>query len=512
VNVPAGGLLRLHSGAGRVALTATVLASSVALLDSTVANVALPHIGEDLGGDLAGLQWVVTGYLLTLASFILLGGALGDRYGRRRVFRIGAWWFGLASLACALAPSLTLLVAARLLQGVGAALLTPTSLALTQSSYVEDDRAAAVGAWSGLGGIAGAIGPLVGGWLVDGPGWRWAFLVNLPLVAGALVATRAVPAAADGDAHEAGARTHFDVLGALLAAASLGTATWALTQGPERGWSDPAIIVAAVTAVAAGVAFVVRQRVTAFPLVPHGLFASRTFTVLNVSTFALYATLSAQFFLLAYQLQVGAGWSALAAGSALLPSTLLMLVLSERSGALAARIGPRPQLVIGPLLIAAAQLLLARLDESANWFTDVLPGAVLFGVGLVTFVAPLTAAVMGSVDPSHVGTASGVNNAVARTAGLVAVAVVPVVSGLTTAVGPDEVTQAYRIGMWITAGSALVAALVSAVGLPRRTRQREGSRPYFCAVDGAPLQAGDELCHDVELGGGGAPGAARLPE
>ena len=505
------GLLRLHSGAGRVALTATVLASSVALLDSTVANVALPHIGEDLGGDLAGLQWVVTGYLLTLASFILLGGALGDRYGRRRVFRIGAWWFGLASLACAVAPSLTLLVVARMLQGAGAALLTPTSLALTQSSYVEDDRAAAVGAWSGLGGIAGAIGPLVGGWLVDGPGWRWAFLINLPLVAGALVATRAVPAAADGDVG-AGAGAHFDVLGALLAAASLGAATWALTQGAERGWSDPPIVAAAVAAVAAGVAFVVRQRVAAHPLVPHGLFASRTFTVLNLSTFALYATLSAQFFLLAYQLQVGAGWSALAAGSALLPSTLLMLVLSERSGALAARIGPRPQLVIGPLLIAAAQMLLAQLDETANWFTDVLPGALLFGIGLVTFVAPLTAAVMGSVDPSHVGTASGVNNAVARTAGLVAVAVVPVVSGLTTAVGPEQVTEAYRIGMWITAGSALVAALVSAIGLPRRTRQRAGSRPYFCAVDGAPLQAGDELCHDVELGGGAAPGAARLPE
>ncbi|MHB1138181.1 MAG: MFS transporter [Microthrixaceae bacterium] len=484
------GLLHLHTGVGRAALAATVLASSSALLDSTIANVALPHIGEEFGGDLGGLQWVVTGYLLTLSSFILLGGALGDRYGRRRVFRIGALWFGLASLGCALAPSLPLLVVARLAQGVGAALLTPTSLALTQSTYVEDDRAAAVGAWSGLGGIAGAIGPLVGGWLVDGPGWRWAFVINLPLVAAALVASRAIPDAAEG-ARTATWSSRFDLAGAGLAAVALGAATWALTQGAERGVEDPVVVTAAVVALAAGALFVVRQRTAPDPLVPRGLFASRTFTVLNLSTFALYATLSAQFFLLAYQLQVSSGWSALAAGSALLPSTLLMLVLSERSGALAARIGPRPQLVIGPLCIALAQVLLARVDESAEWLTDVLPGAVLFGIGLVTFVAPLTAAVMGSVDQDHVGAASGVNNAVARTAGLVAVAVVPVVSGLTTAAGVEEVTDAFRIGMWITAGLAVLAALVAAVGLPRGTSQRRGARRYYCAVDGAPMQSGE---------------------
>ena len=264
------GLLRLHSGPGRIALAATVLASSSALLDSTVANVALPHIGEEFGGDLGGLQWVVTGYLLTLASFILLGGALGDRYGRRRIFRLGAVWFGLASLACALAPSLPLLILARLLQGAGASLLTPTSLALTQSTYVEDDRAAAVGAWSGLGGIAGAIGPLVGGWLVDGPGWRWAFLINLPLIAAALVATRAIPAAAEGSpaaqpeaspaaqvegtpagAVAARSSARFDVLGSVLAAVSLGAATWALTQGAERG----ADLVGTFTALAAALGF-----------------------------------------------------------------------------------------------------------------------------------------------------------------------------------------------------------------------------------------------------------------
>lgn len=489
-----GSLLRLHSGPGRIALAATVLASSAALLDSTIANVALPRIGEEFGGDLGGLQWVITGYLLTLASFILLGGALGDRYGRRRIFRLGAVWFAVASLGCALAPSLPVLVMARMAQGAGAALLTPTSLALTQSSYVEDDRAAAVGAWSGLGGVAGAIGPLLGGWLVDGPGWRWAFLLNLPLIAGALVATRAIPETIDDTgAPSAGAhRPRFDFLGAILAAVALGTATWALTQGPERGWTSTVVLGAAAFAVLVGAAFVWRQRTAPDPLVPRGLFASRTFTVLNIATFALYATLSGQFFLLAYQLQVSAGWSALAAGSALLPSTLLMLVLSERSGALAARIGPRPQLIIGPLLIAVAQILLAMVDEHASWASDVLPGAILFGFGLVAFVAPLTAAVMASVDQSHVGTASGVNNAVARTAGLVAVAAIPVVSGLTTASGPTETTEAFRHGMWITAGLAVVAAAIAAIGLPRRLPIRPSPRTYYCAVDGAPVQPAQE--------------------
>jgi len=483
-----------------------VLASSAALLDSTVANVALPRIGDEFGGDLGGLQWVVTGYLLTLASFILLGGALGDRYGRRRVFRIGAIWFAAASLACALAPSLPLLVVARMLQGFGAALLTPTSLALTQSSFRPEDRAPAVGAWSGLGGVAGAIGPLLGGWLVDGPGWRWAFLLNLPLIAVALVATRAIPETIDDEAVGAAGRGQsFDLIGASLAAVALGTGTWALTQGPERGWSSSAVLGAAALSLAVGVAFVVRERLAANPLVPHGLFASRTFTVLNLATFALYATLSAQFFLLAYQLQVASGWSALAAGSALLPSTLLMLVLSERSGALAAKIGPRPQLIIGPLLIAGAQLLLSSVDEQASWATDVLPGALLFGFGLVAFVAPLTAAVMASVDQSHVGTASGVNNAVARTAGLVAVATVPVVAGLTTATGAQEITQAFQLGMWITAGLAVIAAAIAAVGLPRHVALRESPRKFHCAVDGAPVQA--ELAATPSTDRGAAHGA-----
>jgi len=497
--------LELHSRRGRLALLATVLASSVALLDATIANVALPHIADDLDADVAGLQWVINGYLLTLASLILLGGALGDRFGRRRVFVVGAVWFGVASLGCALAPDLTTLVIARMLQGVGGALLTPTSLALTQSSFVRRDRGAAVGAWSGLGGLAGAIGPFIGGWLVDGPGWRWAFLINVPLVAITLVASRALPESGRDRASAAGGRARFDVAGAVLGAVTLAALTWAITEAPPRGMDDPTVVGAAVLAVVGAISFVVVERRVPDPLVPASLFESRTFTVLNIATFALYATIGAQFFLLVYQLQVTAGWSAIAAGSALIPATFLMLFGSAKSGALATRIGPRPQLIVGPLLLSAGMLLLAGVDRDADWVTDVLPGALLFGLGLVVFVAPLTASVMGSVDDALVSTASGVNNAIARTGGLMAVAVIPSVSGLATARGAEAVTDAFRTGMYIAAAFGVVASVIAAVGLPHRTPTRRSARQYHCAVDGAPLQPDPAECPPPPLTGAGIP-------
>jgi EmrB/QacA subfamily drug resistance transporter len=483
-----GQLLELRSTRGRLALAASVLASSTAMLDATVVNVALPHIGADLDADVADLQWVITGYLLALASCILLGGAAGDRWGRRRVFVVGAVWFGLASLACGLAPTLPVLVAARVVQGIGAAFLTPTSLALLQSAFVPGDRARAVGAWSGLGGLAGAIGPFVGGVVVDGPGWRWAFLLSVPLLVAAVLAARAIPADEVVD-HDA----HFDGLGAVLAIVTLAPLTWVLTEAPDMGWGHPVVIVGILLTVGAATAFVLRMQRTAEPLVPPRLFRSRDFTVLNLFTFALYAALGASFFLVAYQLQVAVGWDALAAGSALLPATVLMLVGSSRSGALAVRIGPRIQLVVGPVLVVAGTLLLSRVGPGASWFTDIAPGAILFGLGLTAFVAPLTASVMGSVDEAHVSTGSGVNNAVARTGGLVAVALIPSVSGLATAVGAAEVTDAYQIGMWIVAGFAAVGALISAVGL-RAPQQRESARERICPVDGTPLQPDPAEC------------------
>src|SRR5262245_44048964 len=328
--------LDLHSAKGRIALTATVGASAMALLDSTVVSVALPHIGAEFDASVSALQWLLTGYLLALASLILLGGALGARYRRRKVFLIGTVWFAIASLLCGAAPNIEVLVVARILQGIGAALLTPGSLAILQASFQERDRAAAVGAWSGFGGIAGAIGPFVGGWLVDGPGWRWAFLVNLPIAVIVVICARA----AVRESHDPHAAKGFDLLGAGLAIVALGTATWALTEGAPRRWSDPTVIASGAIAVVAGAAFVWRMLHAHDPLVPPRLFQNRNFTVTNLATVLLYAALGVSFFLVVYQLQVSAGWSALRAGTALLPATLLMFLFSARSGALAQRIGP----------------------------------------------------------------------------------------------------------------------------------------------------------------------------
>jgi EmrB/QacA subfamily drug resistance transporter len=488
--------LELHSAKGRIALAATVGASAMAMLDATVVNVALPHIGEDLHASVSALQWVLTGYLLALASLILLGGALGDRYGRRRIFLLGTVWFALASLLSGAAPSIEILIFARVLQGIGAALLTPGSLAIIQASFRERDRAPAVGAWSGLGGVAGAIGPFVGGWLVDGPGWRWAFLINLPIAAVVVVCARAaVP-----ESHDPHAAKGFDLFGAGLAVVTLGTATWSLTEGGPRGWTDPAVMSTGAIAIVAAAAFVWRMFHTPDPLVPPGLFHSRNFTVTNLATVLLYAALGVSFFLVVYQLQVAAGWSALRAGTALLPATLLMFAFSTRSGALAQRIGPRLQLTVGPLFTSAGLLLLARVGSDPNWLTDVLPGAVVFGIGLTTFVAPLTATVMGSVDADHVSIASGVNNAVARTASLAAVAVIPAVSGLSVAVGAAQVTSAYRESLVIAAVVAALASPLAFIGLAEPAPAPRGARRRYCSVDGPPLHPDPSKCPEAVVG------------
>ena len=482
--------LALRSGPGRIALLATVAGSGMASLDATVVNVALPHIGHDLNASVSALQWVLTGYLLALASLILLGGALGDHYGRRKIFVIGTLWFAGASLLCGASPNIEVLVAARVLQGVGAALLTPGSLAILQASFRGSDRARAVGAWSGLGGAVGAVGPFVGGWLVDGPGWRWAFLLNVP-VAAVVVACSFIAVPETRDPHPP---RGLDWVGAALGVVSLGAATWALTEAGPRGWSDTGVLVAAAIAVAGGSAFVYRMLHTHDPLVPPSLFQSREFTVTNLATVVLYAAIGVTFFLIAYELQVAAGWSALRAGVALLPATVLMLLFSAKSGEIAQRIGPRLQLTAGPLLVAVGLLLLSRIGPDTDWVRDVLPGSVVLGLGLVTFVAPLTATVMGSVSPDEVSIASGVNNAIARTASLASLSVIPVVSGLTTASGASAVTDAFRISLVIAAALAALAAPLSFVGLRTRTRTSRSARRLHCAVDGPPLQPDPDRC------------------
>jgi EmrB/QacA subfamily drug resistance transporter len=486
---PAAVGIALHSSTGRTALVATVAASAMASLDATVVNVALPHIGRDLGESVSSLQWVLTGYLLTLSSLILLGGALGDRLGRRKVFVVGTIWFAAASVVCGLAPSVEVLVGGRLLQGVGGALLTPGSLAILQASFRESDRAAAVGAWSGLGGAAGALGPIVGGALVDGPGWRWAFLINVPVAALAVACARAaVP-----ETRSSSGTGRLDVTGAGLAAGGLAASTWSLTAAGPRGWGDPAVLGAAAAAVVATLAFVRRMRHTTDPLVPPSLFRDRTFVVVNLATVLLYAGLGVSFFAVAYQLQVANEWSAIESGAALLPATVMMLVFSSPSASLAQRIGPRLQLTVGPLLAGLGLLLLSRVGAEARWLDDVLPGALVFGLGLVTFVAPLTATVMAAAGPDHVSVASGVNNAVARASSLTALAVVPVVSGLAVANDAADVTAGFRSTLVIAAVLAVIAAPLALVGLRPVRRAVQPLRRVHCPVDGPPVELSAEL-------------------
>jgi EmrB/QacA subfamily drug resistance transporter len=482
--------LALDTARGRIALAATVGASGMASLDATVVNVALPHIGEDFHAGVSALQWVLTGYLLALASLILLGGALGDRFGRRKIFVIGTVWFAVASLLCGAAPNITVLIAARILQGVGGALLTPGSLAILQASFRPRDRAPAVGAWSGLGGVAGAIGPFLGGFLVDGPGWRWAFLINVPVAAAVVACTHAaVPETRDPHAVRG-----LDVVGAALAVIGLGASTWAFTEAGPRGWTDAAVLGAGVIALAAMAAFVWRMLHHDDPLVPPALFRNREFTVVNLATVLLYSSIGVSFFLVSYELQVAAGWSALRAGIALLPATVLMFLFSAASGSLAQRIGPRLQLTVGPLLAAAGLLLLARIGPDASWVSDILPGAFVFGLGLVTFVAPLTATVMAAADPDHVSVASGVNNAIARAASLAALAVVPTISGLSAATGAAQVTHSFRVSLVIVACVAAAAAPLALFGLSTHVRARRTARRMYCAVDGTPLQPDPQRC------------------
>jgi EmrB/QacA subfamily drug resistance transporter len=443
--------------AGRWVLLTTVLGSSLAMLDATVVNVALPRLGQELHADFGGLQWVINAYTLTLASFILLGGALGDRYGRRRIFMLGVAWFAIASVLCGLAPSVELLAVGRALQGVGGALLTPGSLAIIAATFHPGDRSRAVGAWSALGGVAGAIGPFAGGWLVEWS-WRAVFLVNLPVAAVVLaVAARHVP-----ESRDPAAPRRIDVPGSVLCAAGLALLTYGLIAAGARGL-DGVVALACAAGLALLAGFVVVQRRSDHPLVPLDLFRSRTFTAANLVTFVAYAALGVNFFLLVLHLQVVAGFSPLVAGTALLPVTLVMLLLSARMGALADRIGARPLLTVGLLVAAAGILLTRRIGPDASYVADVLPSVLVFGLGLAIVVAPLTATVLGSVDLGHAGIASGVNNAVARAAGLLAVAVIPVVAGLSGSdyTDPDVFAPGFEMAMAICAGLLVIGAALS---------------------------------------------------
>ncbi len=457
-------------------------------------------------------------YTLTLAALILLGGSLGDRYGRRRVFVMGVIWFAVASALCAAAPNIATLIVARALEGIGGALLTPGSLAIIQASFAQEDRPKAVGAWSGLGGVAGAIGPFLGGWLVSAAGWRWVFLINLPLTAIVVaVAVRHLPESRDETAHG-----QFDVRGAVLAALALTGITYALTEAPQPGVPKSVVAVAAVLGVACAAGFLLTERARARsgdpePMMRLDVFASRQFTAVNIITFVMYGGMGVVFFLFVVTLQVVGGFSPIAAGASLVPTTILMLLFSARAGGLAQRVGPKIPMTVGLLVAALGMVLMTRIGPHTSYVADVLPAIVVFGLGLCAVVAPLTATVLASADVRHAGMASGVNNAVARAASLLFVAAIPPLAGLTgdAQAHPSVFLHGFRMAILVSAGLLVVGAVLSLLTIRNDVLRAvpAAARPECkvnCPVGAPPLEPGTGA-GTGQAPSGGRPSAAGTP-
>jgi EmrB/QacA subfamily drug resistance transporter len=442
----------------RLLLTATILASSLAFVDGSVVNVALPALGRDLGADAAQLQWVINAYLLPLSALLLLGGGAGDRFGRRRLLLLGTALFALCSLGCALAPGVSTLLAARFLQGISAAFLMPNSLAILGSSFAGQSKGRAVGIWAATGAAIGAAGPVLGGWLIDLGSWRGIFLINLPLAAAAIaLARRYVPPDREGREQP------LDLAGGVCATLGLGALTWALTVGSgPSGWTRAALATAAGALIALGVFVLVEARRGERAMMPLALFASRGFVGLTLLTLFLYGALGAVFVLIPYLLIDAAHYSALAAGAALLPLPLVVALTSPFLGSLAGRHGSRLPLTIAPLIVAVGFLLALRIGERARYWFEVLPAILVMAVGLSGAVAPLTTAILSSVSAAHTGAASGFNSAVARSGGLIATALL----GTVLASRGPALLAGFRVSMLLCA-LACVAASASALLLPR---------------------------------------------
>ncbi len=453
----------------RLVLVTTILASSLAFIDGSVVNVGLPAIGADLDGGAADLQWIVNAYLLPLSALLLLGGAAGDRFGRRRLLVIGVALFAVASLVCAVAPSLPWLLAGRALQGIGAALLMPNSLAILGASFSGEARGKAIGAWAAVGAAAGAIGPVLGGWLIDQVGWRSIFLINLPIAAGAvLLALRYV----EEPRAQAKPRA-LDAPGGVLATAGLFGLVWGLTIGAgPQGWTGEAIGAVAVGAVLSAAFVVVERHRGEQAMTPPSLFGSKSFVGLTLFTLLLYGALGGLLVLLPYVLIEAEGYSATAAGAALLPFPAMIALLSPTMGGLAGRVGSRLPLALGSLVVAAGFLLTMRIGDGGGYWTTVLPAILVISLGMAGAVAPLTTAVLASVDAGHQGSASGFNSAVARTGGLVATALL---GGVLAARG-EALTGEYRVAAAVGAATCLAAAACAYVLIPGRSRASAPAR------------------------------------
>ncbi|MFC7529902.1 MFS transporter [Actinoplanes sp. GCM10030250] len=482
-------LLTYGSRQGRWVLAATVGGSAVASIDATAVNIALPAIGREFGADMSALQWVVTAYTLTLAGLLLVAGALGDRYGQRRIFTIGIIWFALASLLCSVAWSAPSLIGARALQGVGAALLTPGSLAILEAVFVPADRGRAIGAWSGLTGVASAVGPFLGGWLIQSASWRFIFAINLPIAAAVvLVARRHIPETRDPDAHG-----RVDMFGGVLVTLGLVGITFGLIQGPNY-----AVLALGAVLLAA---FIAWEHHTPSPILPLHLFRSARFSATNLVTFVVYGALGGALFLLPLQLQEVSGYTPVQAGISLLPITVIMLALSARSGALAARIGPRLQMSAGPVLVGLGLALFTRIGPAGTYLTEVLPAVLVLGLGLTVTVAPLTATVLAAVPARNAGVASAVNNDVARAAALIAVAVLPGVAGITSDAYLDatKFTAGFHTAALICAVLCVLAGLLAAVTIRNEDRpaQAQPVHPPHCRLDcPAPVATTSEQVRD----------------
>jgi EmrB/QacA subfamily drug resistance transporter len=444
--------VRYRSAAGRLTLLATIVGSGMAYLDSTAVNVALPALDRDLRAGFAGLQWILNGYLVALAALVLPGGSLGDRFGRRKIFLVGACWFAVASLLCGIAPTAAALIASRVLQGAGAALLVPASLAVLQSAFDPRDRARAIGAWSGFSGLTTIVGPLLGGWFADTVSWRLVFLINPALaVATVLLTIRWVPESRDRH------RRNLDPAGAAAMAAGLSGISFAAIEGPALGWTSRPVLLVGALAIAGIAAFVAIERTVRDPMLPLRFFRRRQFTGVSLTTLLVYFALGGVMFLLTLQLQRVVGYSALAAGAALAPVTLLLLALSPTAGRLASRYGPRLFMTAGPLLAACGMAMMSKIQAGTTYVQGMLPAIGVFGAGLALTVAPLTAAAMAALDEEHAGLASGVSNALTRAAQLLAVSLLPLGAGLAGGgVDGPGFSHGFARAAWI--GAAVMAA------------------------------------------------------